>query len=176
MALRSSVHQFELVEDPLSVSVARLRLPLRAQPCVDLVEAVVGLEDTTHEELGRDGAVPVVLLKAEGDVIASLAPIAFEPGPLSKRDRAAGVASVTVDAEAKVLSVTDRGEIPELATRREQRDVRIGQPERRQGTQLLTEFERQLRTARQDGVDDRRREEVFRPQQTFRLRRERLGE
>ena len=44
MALWSSFLHLELVEDRLRLGVARLRLPLRAQPFIDLIEAIVGVE------------------------------------------------------------------------------------------------------------------------------------
>jgi len=65
----------------------------------------------------------VILLKAEGNVVTALTPVAVELGPLPERDRTSGVVSVTLNAEAQMLPVTDRGELAELAARRQQRDV-----------------------------------------------------
>src|SRR2546422_330066 len=87
MSFRPTVLQFELVKDPLGVSITLPRVPLRAQPRVDLVEAVVGVEDATHHELRRHRSVPVILLKAEGNVVTALTPVAVELGPLPERDR-----------------------------------------------------------------------------------------
>ena len=157
-------------------AVARLRGPLCAEPRVDLVEAVVGVEDAAHDELRRHGSVPVVLLQAERHVVTSRAPVAVELGALSEGDRAARVAAVAMHAEAQMLPVTDGRELTELAARREQRDVGIGQPERRESAQLFAELERELRAARQHRVDDGRGDEVFRSEQPFGLSRESLGE
>src|SRR5712691_6401878 len=176
MALRPSLLDLELVEDRLSLRFTRLRLPLRTQPRVDLVEAVVGVEDTTNDKLWRHRPVPVVLLQAEGDVVMSRTSVAVELGSLAESDRAARIAAVPVYAEAEMLAVADRGQLAELAARSEQRDVGIGQTERRKSAQLFTELERELRTARQHGVDDGRRDEVFRSEQPFRSSRESLGE
>src|SRR2546427_7663475 len=108
MALWSSFLDLELVEDRLRLGVTRLRLPLRAQPLVDLVEAIVGVEDPAHHELWRHRAVPVVLLQAERHVIAGGAPVAVELRPLTKGDRASRVSAVSVHAETEMLPLSHR--------------------------------------------------------------------
>ena len=133
MALRPSLLDLELVEDPLRMRLARFRGPLCPEPGVDLIEAVVGVEDTTHDELRRHGPVPVVLLQTKRDVVTSRASVTVELGALSEGDGAAGVAAVAMDAETEVLPVADGRELAELAARREQRDIGIGQAERRAG-------------------------------------------
>src|SRR6266576_2043686 len=176
MTLRPSLLHLELVEDRLCLWITRLCKPLRAEPRVDLVEAVVRIEDATNDELRRHRSVPVVLLKAEGNVVTALTPVAVELRPLPEGDRTSGVVSVALNAEAQMLPVADGSELAELAARRQQRDIGVGQPERRQRAQLFAELQRQLRAPRQDRVDDGCRDEVFRGQQTFGSSRERLGE
>ena len=112
------------------------------------------------DELWRDRPVPTVLLRPERDVVATDPPVAVELRALPEGDRAAGVAAVAVHAEAQMLAFSDRDEIAELAAGRKQRHVRIAEPERGQPPQLLAEVERQLRTARQHGVDRCRRFEI----------------
>jgi len=75
-----------------------------------------------------------------------------------------------------VLAVADRRQFAELAAGCQQRDVGIRQTEGRQRTQFFAKLERELRVARQDGVDDRRRDEILRAQQAFGLSRERVPE
>ena len=75
----------------------------------------------------------MVLLQAKRDVVTSVASVAIELGSLSERDGAAGVAAVSMDTEAEMLPVADGRELAELAARREQRDIGIGQTERREG-------------------------------------------
>src|SRR6266550_5797949 len=75
-----------------------------------------------------------------------------------------------------MLAVADRRKLAELAPRRQQGHVGIGQAERRQRAQLFAELERELRPARKYRVDDRRRHEIVGTQQALRLSRERLGE
>ena len=167
---------FELVEDRLRLRIAPFGLPLRAEPGVQLLEAVVGVEDAAHDELRRDRSVPVVLLQPERDVITAHATEAVELRALAECDRTTRVASVALHAEAQMLSVTDRCELAELATRRKQRDLGVREPEGRQLTKLLAEIERELRTARQHRIDDGRREQVVRREQAFCLRSEGVGE
>ena len=119
VTLGASRLDLELVEDRLRLRVAPLGLPLRSQPAVQLLEAVVGVEDTAHDELRRDRSVPVVLLQAERDVVTAHAPEAVELRALAECDRTARVASVALHAEAQMLPVPDRRELPELAPRRE---------------------------------------------------------
>src|SRR6266545_2292594 len=176
MPSRAALLDLQLVEDRLRLRLAGLQLPLRAQPAVQLVEPIVGVEDAAHDELRCDRAVPVVLLEPEGDVVATDAPVAIQARPLPERDRAAGVATVAVDTKTEVLPVAHRREIAELAARCEQRHVRVAEPERRKSTQLLAQVERELCVTRKDRVDRRRRHEVVRIEQTFRLRREGFGE
>src|SRR5262245_52967081 len=128
----------ELGEDLLRQRLAcAVRRPLSAQPLVQLVEPIVRIEDTADDELRRDGAVPAVLLEPERDVVAPDSAEAVEPRPLSERDRATGIAPVALHAEAEMLPVSDRREVAELAPRREQRHVRVAEPERREPSQLL---------------------------------------
>ena len=74
-------------------------------------------------------------------------------------------------AEAQVLAIAHRREVAELASGRKQCHLRVAEPERCETAQLLAEVERQLRAARQDRVDDGRRHQVVRRQQSFSLRR-----
>ena len=60
-------------------------------------------------------------------------------------DRAARVGAVAADAEAQVLPLAHGREVAELAARREQRHVRIAEPERRELRELLAELEREPR-------------------------------
>ena len=118
----------------------------------------------------------MVLLQAERHVVASGAPVAVELRPLSKGDRASRVSAVSVHAETEMLPVSHRRELTELAARRQQCHIGIREAERRERAQLFAELERELRTAGQDGIDDCCGNEVFRPEQTFRLSGEGLGE
>src|SRR5690349_19545666 len=104
MAPRAALLDLELVEDRLGSRVPCRRAPLLAQPGVHLVVAVVGVEDAAHDELWCDGAVPVVLLQPESDVVAALAPVAVELGPVSEGNRGSGVAPVAVNAKAEMLA------------------------------------------------------------------------
>src|SRR5206468_3260316 len=156
MPLRASLVHLELVEDLLCLRFAGLCLPLGAQPRIELVEAIVGVEDATDDELRRHRSVPVILLQAERNVITSLAPVAVELGSLPKRDRAAGIAAVQLYTETEMLAVADRCKLAELAAGRQQGHVGVGQTERRQRAQLFAELERELRPARKNCVDDGR--------------------
>src|SRR5205807_8003332 len=62
------------------------------------------------------------------------------------------------------------------ARRREQRHVRIPEPERRKPPQLLAQVEGQPGPTRKDGVDDRLRNEIVRNEQALGLQGERVGE
>src|SRR2546426_7617240 len=68
---RAVRRETELVEDRLRGRLALTGAPLRTQPRVEFLEAVVRIEDSAHDELWRDGAVPVVLLQPERDVVAT---------------------------------------------------------------------------------------------------------
>src|SRR5436305_13313236 len=106
MPPRSARLDVELVEDLLRLRVAgAVRLPLRAQPYVDLFEPVVRVEDAPHDELRRYCPVPPVLLQSERDVVAADAPVAVELRALPERDRPARVAAVALHSEAKVLAL-----------------------------------------------------------------------
>src|SRR3954447_26523697 len=84
MPARTALLDVELVEDRLRLRIARaVRLPLYAQPLVDLVEAVVRIEDAAHDELRRDRAVPPVLLQPERDVVPTDPAITVELRPVS---------------------------------------------------------------------------------------------
>src|SRR5438067_7811180 len=151
----------ELFEDRLRERIASVRLPLPAQPRVQHLEAFVGLEDAADDELRRDSAVPLVLLEPKRDVVPPHAPQPVQLRPLAERDRAARIDPVTAYAEPQMLALPHRRKLRDLAGGREQRHLRIAEAERRETAQLTAEPERQLRTARQDGVDDGRRHEVF---------------
>src|SRR5436190_6062758 len=119
MAFRPAFLDLELVEDRLRSWFAPLGLPLLAQPGIDLVEAVVGVEHAAHDELWGDRAVPMVLLQAERDVVAPVSPVAVELRSLTERNRATRIAAVAVHPEPKMLPVSDRRELSELAAGRE---------------------------------------------------------
>src|SRR2546430_13915156 len=104
----------------------------------------------------------MVLLQAEGDVVTALAPVSIELRSLTERDCAAGVASVPVHAEAKMLAVAHSRELTELAAGCEQGDVGVAETKRRQAAKLATEIERQVRAAREHDVDLGGRDEVVR--------------
>src|SRR5215212_5563053 len=64
MPSRAAGLDVELVEDRLRLWIATpVRAPLGAKPLVKLVEAVVGVEQASHDELRRYGAVPAILLQ-----------------------------------------------------------------------------------------------------------------
>ena len=77
-----------------------------------------------------------------------------------------------------MLALADRRELAELAARREQRDLRIAEPERREPRELRAQVERQARAARHDRVDARHRLQVLLDEQrrphARRTRRERV--
>src|SRR5215831_20753476 len=109
MPARTAGLDVELVEDPLCQRLAApVRRPLQAQPLVQLVEPVVRIEHSAHDELRRDRPVPPVLLQPERYVVATDPAKAVELRPLPERDRTAGVAPVSVHAEAEMLAVADR--------------------------------------------------------------------
>src|SRR6476661_4836730 len=176
MPLRSALLDLELVEDRLCLAAARRRMPVLAQPRVHLVETIVGVEEAADQELWRDGAVPVVLLQAERHVVAAFPPEAVELRALAECDRASCIATVALHAKAQMLAFTDGRQLTKLAAGCEQRDVGVREPERRKLSQLFAELERELRTAREHGVDDGRGDEVFGVEQAFGLLRERLRE
>src|SRR6266540_2149375 len=161
MASRPAGLDLELGEDRLGLGRAALGGPLSPQPRIELVEAVVGVEDPPDDELRRHRPVPVVLLQAEGDVVVSDPAVAVELPAHAERNRAAGDA-LPADAKAEVLPLADGRRLHDLAGGRQEGHVRVAETERRQASQLLTELERQLRPARQDGVDHRRRGEILR--------------
>src|SRR4051812_30139186 len=104
MPFRSALLDLELVEDRLCLAVAQRCVPLLAQPCVQLVEAIVGVEDAAHQQLWRDGAVPVVLLQTERHVVAAFPPEAVELRALTECDRTSGIATVALHAKTQVLA------------------------------------------------------------------------
>src|SRR5256885_12676874 len=112
MRLAAALGEGGLSEDCRGGRVASLgRLPpLVLEPFAQLCVAVVAVEDLAHVQLRRDGAVPLVRLELERDVVAANAPQPVELGAEPERDRAAGVASVVADAEAEVLPVADRSQ------------------------------------------------------------------
>ena len=145
------------------------------EPVAQALVPLGRVQHAAHDELRRDGAVPLVRLEPEDDVVA---PHLAEPVELraeTEGDRAPGIASAVADAEAQVLAVADRGQVAELAGRQEQRDARVREPERRQAAELLAEVEREL-PARDDRVDDRSRAQVVVRQRGVGVSREGLGE
>ena len=86
MSLRPACLDVQLLEDLLRVRVAvAVRAPLRAQPLVELVEAVVGVEHATYDQLRRDRPVPTVLLQSECDVVAADTPVAVSTSIYGQR-------------------------------------------------------------------------------------------
>ena len=110
----------------------------RDEPVAQAHVAVRRVEDPPHDELRRDGAVPVVRLQPERDVESTVAPEALELGAEAERDRA----SAGAHAEAQVLALADGREVAQLAALGEQRHLRVAQPERREPGELLAQLER----------------------------------
>ena len=135
----------------------------------------MGVEDAPDDELRRHGAVPVVLLEAEDDVVAALAAEAVELRAETEGDGASGVVVAAEDAEAEVLAVADSRQLAELAGREEQRHARVPEAERRQAAQLGAELEREL-GAGDDGVDHGPRPQVVLGEHSVGMSRERVGE
>ena len=106
--------------------------------------ALVGLEHLAHVQLRGDGAVPLVRLEPERDVVCAGAAEAVEAAADPERDRAARVAPVLADAELEVLALPHCGEVDELAAGEEQRHVRVAEPERRELRELGAEAEREV--------------------------------
>src|SRR5262249_8643817 len=71
VSARAACFDLELVEDRLRDGITRRGIPLLAQPPIERVEPVVRVEYAPDDELRGDGAVPVVLLEAERDVVPS---------------------------------------------------------------------------------------------------------
>ena len=78
-----------------------------AKAAAQLLVALGRVEDPPDDELGRDRAVPVVLLQPERDVEQAGREQPVELRALTERDRAPGVASVLTHAEAKMLPLSD---------------------------------------------------------------------
>src|SRR5262249_42946475 len=129
----------------------------------------VRVEYAPDDELRGDGAVPVVLLEAERDVVPSDTAQAVQLRSLPEGNRASGVEPVATNAKPQMLAVTDRCELRDLARRREQRHQRIAETERREPTQLAAQLERQLRAAGQYGIDDRSRQKILVAEKACRL-------
>src|SRR6478672_9139633 len=100
----------------------RALAPETAQPGAQLPVARLALEDPLDHELGCDGAVPVIFLEPKSDVELQLPPKAVELAAKAECDCAAGVARAVLDPEAKVLAVSHRGDIAQLAPGNEQGD------------------------------------------------------
>src|SRR2546426_11099551 len=115
MPPRSALFDLELVEDRLRLRLAPLRLPLLSKPAIDLVETVVGIEDTAHDELRRDSAVPVVLLQAERDVVPSVTAVGVGPRSLTQSKRTTPIAAVALPAAPEMLPAPHRRQPPALA-------------------------------------------------------------
>ena len=150
--------------------------PEPGQPRMQVVVAVVGLEQAPNDELWRNRPVPAVRLEAERDVVAPLGAEEIELSSQAEADRAARVAAVAAYAEGEVLAFADRAQLDEAAARREQRHLGIPEPERRQPTEFLRELERQRGAAWQDGVDRDARPQVVVGERAVGVRRERLRE
>src|SRR5262249_52702057 len=114
-----------------------------------------------------DGAVPLVGLEPEYEVVAPRLPEAVELRAQAEGDRAPRVTSPVAHAEAQVLAVADRGQVAELAGRQQQRHRRVGEAEGRQAREL---------PADDDRVDDGPRAQVVVSQRCIRMLRKRLGE
>src|SRR4029077_20797989 len=114
---------------------------------------------SADDELGRHDAVPAVLRQAKRDVVAGVAPKAIELGAEAEGDRLARVAAAVPDPKAKVLAVSDRRRLRDLAAVDEKRDARVAETERGQPAELGAEVEIQLE-AGHDRIDARHRPEV----------------
>src|SRR6266516_3686852 len=153
----------------------RLLAPQARQPVTQLAVAWLAVEDAPDHELGRDSAVPVVLLEAESDVEPQFLPEAIELATEAESDRAPRVARAVLDPEAEMLAVADRGDFAELAAGREQRDPGIAEPERSEARQLRAEVEGQLRAV-DERIDHRHRKQLGFGQVSARVRGERRRE
>src|SRR5947208_608662 len=89
--------------------------------------------------LGPPLSDPAVLRQAEGDVVASAVAIRLEPAARAELDRRARIAAFAPDAEAQMLALADRADVPKLAAGREQRDLGIAETERRELCELGAE-------------------------------------
>src|SRR5579862_3105755 len=127
-----SVSQLELAEDlpRLLCPGVFAGAPLLREPVAQLVETLGGVEDAAHDELGRDDAVPPVILEPHGEVVAPFAQEPVELRTQAERDRRPGVPAALPHAETQVLPVAHGRQVRELAAVDEQRDRRIAEPER----------------------------------------------
>src|SRR5438132_6307362 len=137
--------------------------PEAGQPVAQLAVAGLAVEDSLDHELRGDGAVPVVLLEPEGDVEPELLPEAVDLPAEAERDRAAGVTGAVLDPKAKMLAVTDCGDLAELAAGHEQGHAGVAEPERRQARELGAQAQRQLCAVR-ERIDHGPRPELLLPQ------------
>ena len=97
--------------------------------------------------------------------------------PEAEGDRAPGVlACLAADAEAQVLSVTDGGELAQLAAGGEQVHRRVPEAERREPLELCAQVQREASRAREHGIDDRERPQLLLGQRGVGMRGERLRE
>src|SRR5688572_4427841 len=95
---RASRLELQLVEHRLRLGRAPVCPPLAPEPCVEVLEALVRVEDAPYGQLRGDRAVPLVGLQAKGHVEASGAAEAVELASEAEGDRTTGVAGVTADA------------------------------------------------------------------------------
>src|SRR5262245_18667123 len=154
--LRPASGERELLEDRGRRRVASVLAPLALEPLAQLDVAVVALEHLTHVQLWRDGAVPLVRLEPEGDVVVPGPAQAVEPPAQPEGDRAARVAAIRAHAELEVLPVPDGGEVRKLAARQEQGHVRVAEAERCEPRELAAQLEGEV-AAVDERVDRRRR-------------------
>src|SRR6266511_3475113 len=132
----SALAGLELVEH--ARDLARRLLPLALEAGDEGAVRVGRVEHPLDDELRRNGPVPVVLLQAEDDVVAARSPEAVELPAHAEGDRTAAILAVLgADAEAQMLSVADRREVDHFARRREQRHVRVPEPEGGHAGKLL---------------------------------------
>src|SRR5207247_182411 len=112
---RSSLSELELGEDLAGHGIAFAALPVLAgEPGSKLLAAVGRVEDAPHDELRREGAVPLIRLQMESDVAAADTAEAVQLGAQPERDRATGIAPWRSHAEAPLPAVADRGPLGEL--------------------------------------------------------------
>jgi len=89
--------------------------PLLGEPLAQALVALRRVEHAADDELRGDGAVPVVGLQPEEDVVPADGAEPVELGSEAERDRTARVAPAVFDTETEVLAVADRCEVAELA-------------------------------------------------------------
>ena len=113
--------------------------------------------------------------RLEGDVVATGLAEAVEGGAAPEGDRARSARPLAVTASRRCLPSPTAVELGELGADREQRHVRVPEPEGRQPLELLAEPEGQLAPAH-DRVDVGDRLEIRRGEHAGGVLGERLGE